>query len=165
MLKGKTLAIGLSLVTTGAICAAFRPAAQVNEPIIQISTLRPTETLDVFYKSLGCFNQSGYALKFTNKSGLMVEISEQDKQSQKPVFHRLGVLKLSAADAKGLDSLLKFYRSNPKGGCTTIDQTELALKTSNRVIRKESYVDASCSASEKPGVITFGELVGRLNSH
>jgi len=84
------------------------------------------------------------------------------KQSPDVKREALGHLPLTDSDLKGLDELLRFYRSSPRGGCTTTDTITISQVRDGKTIATEQFTDGSCSTYQMKGVTTLPELVHRL---
>jgi hypothetical protein len=142
-------------------------AAAPSDQSIIFSRLEEHDTVQVEFESQGCFNHSIWSLRFERKDGLLVSIHPFSKKKRQPS----SVIKLTEDEVKGLDQLLKFYRSNHANGCTTVDSITLTLYRGIKPMRQEKYTDASCSLLDHPDPsggkrpITFQDLIARTTSN
>jgi hypothetical protein len=74
----------------------------------------------------------------------------------------LGQVTLTDSDLKGLDEVLRFYRSSPRGGCTTEDTITISQVRDGKTVATERFTDDSCSTYQMKGITTFSEIVRRL---
>ena len=146
------LLVSLSLATSTA-------AAAIG--VGEFSTLKDREEMQVAFEARGCFQHDSYELIFTR-----LENNLSMKQQKITILRErseLGVLNLSEADVAGLDWLLRYYRSSPPGGCTTVDRVTISRRQNGNVIATETLEDSSC-AVEKEQVTQIPELVRRFRT-
>jgi hypothetical protein len=113
-----------------------------------------------FYKSRGCFGGETFELLFKNGTSFSATLwyfrgpSEATKVLARSVS-------LSEGDLRGLDELLLFYRSNPGGWCTVVDEIKITHLRENEVSATERFTDRSCRSREVEGVLTFSTLASK----
>jgi hypothetical protein len=69
---------------------------------------------------------------------------------------------LSPKEALGLDKLFQFYRSRPRGGCTTQDDISISQFRGAQKISSEHYVDGSCATYQMKDVTYFYDIAKKL---
>src|SRR5215813_6832081 len=120
----------LALVMAMCGCATHKqetiPQGKPAHGVDNFSDLKPEDVLIVRFSSSGCFHGYTKYLTFRETDALTVSITNHDPAAgadaasdataDQPVVRRL-----SKTDVEGLDRLLRFYRSKPKGYCTTAD--------------------------------------------
>ncbi len=127
----------------GSCCAA----AFAGSPLL--SQLQPGERLRIAYHSRGCFHDRKYDIDFQRGSFV----------TARSAGHSVA---LSTSEAAGLDKLFQFYRSKPRGGCTTQDDISISLFHGAEKISGEHYVDGSCGTYQMKDVTRFYEIAKKL---
>lgn len=75
----------------------------------------------------------------------------------------LDAIALTGRDLDALDALLDFYRSQPgRGNCPTTEEITVDQLRDGRLISSQRFVDPSCRSSSEPNVLTFKEILDRL---
>jgi len=114
---------------------------------IRIEGLPQDSEVRIEYSTVGCFHSAQYLLTFTSNVVHAWSLDRlwdaQSKQFSGTETNALGTLTLSSTDTRKLDQLLQFYRSDPSGGCTTIDTITVSLLKDGRVTQAENYRDGS----------------------
>ncbi len=141
--------------------------AQAGDKVAAFTALPEGAELEMVYASTGCFHAVQYELKFLRSPELEVRIVQVEsewsvvKQAHGATNRvELGKLKLTKADEEGLDRLMKFYRSKPGGGCTTVNFITVSQRQAGTVIATEQFTDKSCSHRDDVTWVT--DLVRRL---
>lgn len=153
---------GLTFGVLAAACAGF--AGQGNsKSASSFATLQAGQTIEVDFRSSGCFRSEHLSFRFRNENGLRVEVSnfKFDTKTREEVLEPLGSLRLNKNDAIALDGLLKFYRTKPEGHCTSVDSGAIRLMQGGKEISSESFRDATCSASNSE-MLKLSDLANRL---
>jgi hypothetical protein len=114
-----------------------------------LSQLQPGERLQVSYHSRGCFHDRKYEIEFERATSVTARSSGH-------------TVKLSPQEVAGLDKLFQFYRSRPRGGCTTEDEISISQFRGSQKISSEHYVDASCAAYQMKDVTRFYDIAKKL---
>jgi hypothetical protein len=161
-----THTIAISALAGAAALGLFKQGG-TSQHVPTFAQLKPGESVDVDFVSSGCFNIQRYELKFTRANDLSVNvksISHSTGKDGKAVLKtiNLGNLKLAQTDINGLDSLIQFYRSKPKDGCTTVDTIILSHRRGGQLLAREKFKDGSCSY-QLPNVVRVTDLVARFN--
>lgn len=116
------------------------------------SELPTGDEIRLVCKTQGCFGGETFELLFkhgTNFSATLWYLSGPAEATK--VF--AGSVSLSDADLRGLDKLLWFYRSNPGGGCTTVDRINISHMRNKEILATEQFTDGSCiDVFPQPGV-------------
>lgn len=120
---------------------AVEPGPGAGQEIRLLSTLRADEILAIDYKSVGCFHRHEYKFHFAGGAAPSVRIWEVRSGAL------LGGRILTAEEIRGLDLLLRHYRSRPSSGGTTTDTVRLRLSRSTQVLGQEIFEDGSCDAT------------------
>jgi hypothetical protein len=120
------------------------------------SQLPKGDEIRVVYQSQGCFGGATLELLFKNGTNFTATISYLSGpwRTNKSL---VGNVSLSEADLRGLDKLLRFYRSNPGGGCTTVDEIEITHLRQKKILAFEHFTDRSCR-NEVEGMLTLSML-------
>jgi hypothetical protein len=114
-----------------------------------LSQLAPGDRLHVAYHSRGCFHDRKYDIDFERGPSVTARASGR-------------TVTLSPQEIAGLDKLLEFYRSRPRGGCTTHDKIAISHFRAGKEISSEQYVDGSCATYQMKGVTRFYEIAKKL---
>jgi len=140
-------------------------AASAAEKLTPFAKLPATDELQVRFASSGCFHSTTHEFTFRRGATSTVAVASV-KAEWSDAKHKdreeLGQVALSDSDLKGLDELLRFYRSNPRGGCTTIDRITISRVRNGKTLATEEFTDGSCSTYQLKGVTTLSEIVRRL---
>lgn len=160
MIRASLLAISLVVASPLALAG----------PQVSFRDFPASDVITVTYSSSGCFSQSHYAFEFQRSASavtaaifrLQPQRDAQTGAELEPKRVALGTVALSAAEVAGLDRLLAFYRANPNGGCTTIDNIVVAQHSGKTLKLSETFVDASCGAGQLPDATQFTALVAKL---
>ena len=105
----------------------------------------------IVYTSRGCFHDRTFDFDFERQtSGITCSVSGRS-------------VTLSTDEVGGLDKLLQYYRSAPKGGCTTQDIITVTVFRTDHVVARESYVDGTCATEDMEDVTRFYTLVRKLD--
>lgn len=113
------------------------------------SQLQPKERLHVAYQSRGCFHDRKYEIDFERGTSVTTRSAGH-------------TVTLSAREVAGLDNLFAFYRSRPRGGCTTQDDVTITQFRKGRKVSSEHYVDGSCAADQIKDITTFYQIAKKL---
>jgi len=134
-------------IIVGLLFSVWGSAAIAGSPLV--SQLQPGERLHVAYQSRGCFHE----YKF-----------EIDLERGPSVTARSGgrTVTLSANEVAGLDKLLQFYRSKPRGLCTTQDDISISEFRGTQKISNEHYVDGTCGTDEMKDITRLSEIAKKL---
>lgn len=139
-------------------------AAATEAP--KISSLSASEEVQVEYSSRGCFHHFAYFFEFKDKSVTIYELKQTwSEEKQKFISlgkKKLGTLQLSDEDVIGLDQLFRFYSTNAKSGCTTVDHIIAKHLQGGKIISSSEYYDGSCSTSDEEKLLTLSALKQRL---
>ena len=135
LLLGATL---LGLCGSGAAFARSPSLAQ----------LAPGDRIHVAYHSRGCFHDRTYDIDFQRGASVTARASRR-------------IVTLSPREVDGLDRLA-FYRSRPRGGCTTQDDITISIFRRGEPVSREHYVDRSCATYQMKGVTRFYEIAKKL---
>jgi hypothetical protein len=178
---------GVLFASTFVYIVSTASAADNTTPFIEtFSKLPATDNLQVRFSSRGCFGGSAYEFNFRHVSTTTVSVasgwrnhSEENKSvwekltdipnyfSPKKLKNRqnrhLGQLTLTESDLNRLDKLLRFYRSSRSDNCTSTDTIEISQIRDGKIIAIEKIIDKSCDLYGLKNVLTFGEIVGRLD--
>lgn len=145
------------------------------------SELEYGERLNVRYSSEGCFHRRAYDFEFkpllrkmdaavtVRVTALQLSWDEAAKANRYHSPKLVGTLTLYEKDLAGLDRLIAFYRTHPRGGSTTVDHITFKHFRSEpgseaEPVAVEQYVDSSSGSHDVRGVLTLGELAGRLEA-
>jgi hypothetical protein len=89
---------------------------------------------EIEFRTSGCFGGSSVSMVIF-RDRPYVSVTDADGRAW---------LDLSAEDLAGLDRLFDFYRSNPRGGCTTTDEVAIRWFRGETKIASEHLTDSSC---------------------
>lgn len=149
-----------------AACCLYVHAA---EKVATFSSLPATDTLEVRFTSSGCFHFYTFDFLFHRgaaSSVTVVSVTQQWSVKKKKYIdksrEKLGNVQLTDADLKGLDELLNFYRSQPGGGCTTVDHITVSQLRDGKAVATEQFVDGSCATHRTNSFTTLPEIAQRL---
>jgi len=76
----------------------------------------------------------------------------------------LDQLTLSDAELTSLDGLMQFYRTNPRGDCTTTDTITITQLRDGKAVTTEQFSDGSCRGRQQSGVMPFLQIIQELES-
>jgi len=139
------------------------------------SELSPGDRVHIRFASMGCFHSYGYDFDFERGAATTVRVTslkrsynEAAKEFAYTSPKRLGTLTLTSRDISGLDRLVRYYRTHPRGMCTTVD--DVTIEHFRRIwgpsapaIATEHYLDLSCATDDLPGITTLDSLAKRLD--
>ena len=133
------------------IAALFATIGCVTAPAeaSTLSQLQPGDRLHVSYHSRGCFHDRKYEIDFERATSVTAHTSGR-------------TVTLSAQEVAGLDKLFQYYRSRPRGGCTTQDDISISQFRGDRKISSEHYVDGSCATYQMKDVTRFYKIARKL---
>jgi hypothetical protein len=133
---------------------SFMPGKSSASPI-SFEQLKPGQRLMVDYRSQGCFHKAGYMFTFTRSSSLQAEIepSKENWHANKSRENYRKPLTFSAGQITRLENLLRYYRANKDGGCTTVDHVEFKLMEGDKTLATEAFVDATCITDLPPDTL------------
>lgn len=118
------------------------------------------EHMVVNYSSQGCFHHSSNVLVFHENNVTIYETRNQWKQ--KVAKAKMGTLALTINDKKRLNNLFAYYDGKLETGCTSIDNIEIKRYKKEKLISSKNIKDASCDLDRKEGVLSFRELISRV---
>jgi hypothetical protein len=121
------------------------------------------ESMLIDYHTRGCFHEARYGFRFSGAALNQVEIFSLPSENNDAPRQRIGTLELTKADLRGINSLLNFYRSGPRGNCSKIDTIKITWHRDGKEIATESFTDSSCSM-ELNGMLPLHHLVSRVTS-
>src|SRR5262245_38518960 len=155
----------IPLAMTVTCCLSRAPAA---DKVATFSELPRRDELRVAFTTSGCFHYASYELMFRQWAEFAVTVVEIEREWSRD-FKALkstnlvtfGELTLTNADLQGLDHLLRFYRSGPRDGCTTVDKISISQHHDDEVIAAEQFMDGSCFYDQK-NMTRIRELIARL---
>ena len=145
-------------VHTFLVTSLLALSATVAAEPISFRHLPPGASLEVGFRSSGCFHQTDFAFHFERAADQSVHVTVHDLQNSK----KLGSLALSESDLVGLDNLMKAYRHLPLGGCTTEDTLTLVQKKDGKAVASETITDSTCDISRRKDLLQFATLTERL---
>jgi hypothetical protein len=127
----------------GAIVRRISP-----DKAVTFSSLPMTDTLEVRFSSRGCFHFYTYDFSFRHGATSMVSVvsvghewSEEEKEYVEMSRENLGQVQLTESHLMRLDELLRFYRSQPHGSCTTVDTITLTQARDGKILGREQFID------------------------
>ena len=136
---------------------------------ISFRKLPAGDSIQVSFRSSGCFHQTAYEFDFQggkDPAARVTAIEEKwDPKSRRQLPEgrkELGAVVLSDSDLAGLDRLLKFYRQPQPGGCTTIDHITVSQRRGGKVAATESFTDSTCATYDRKDLTLFTALARRL---
>lgn len=122
------------------------------------------EVWEVDFRSSGCFSSSRYVFSFRRAQPLETEVFHfkfnQKTNEDKKIS--LGKLRLTHAEAAGLDNLFRFYRNKPVGYCTNLDVVDLVRYRAGKEVSREHLQDRTCSY-ERQDFTRLDTLAARLD--
>lgn len=137
------------------ILFAFTVTGFAADVPISFQHIPPGETIEVSFKSTGCFHDESFVFIF---QGGEVKVYRMEAGWRKP----MGTATLSKSQLSGLDHLMNFYRERRPGGCTTSDRIVVGRKKGDDFISRESFKDDTCATYEMKELTTFTEIVSKL---
>jgi hypothetical protein len=114
-----------------------------------VAQLAPGDRIHVAYHSRGCFHDRKYEIDFERGASVAARSAGRS-------------VTLSPRETAGLDKLFEFYRSRPRGGCTTEDKITISQFRAGKEISSERYVDGSCATYQMKDVTRFYEIAKKL---
>ena len=147
----------LPVVSTMMALAFNGHAPAPNE--YSILNLRPHQSLVIRYESVGCFHHFVYRFEFTENHVIIYDLGFGEPGHRKK---KIGKFVLNDEDLIKLDRLFAYYAEIPEGGCTTIDTIKFTERDGSRRLRSTTYVDASCTTTDRPGMLSLSRLAFRL---
>lgn len=162
-MKRFALLVALSITLSLSVLNAT-PNTDQKSHARSLATMKAGEKSIVKYISRGCFHSRAYSLTFTAATPMTVKIEQYtdnlDKENITKKTKRTTTLTLSTQDVSGLDKTLSYYRSHPKGGCTTSDKIGVAWYQNDKKEEYEYFVDSSCG-TDSLKVLTLWDLIDR----
>ena len=129
----------LSLLSTA---AAFPASASLGQ-------LAADESLRIAYQSKGCFHARQYEIAFEGGASVTARAAGRS-------------VRLSPKETAGLDRLFAFYRSRPRGACTTVDRITITRLRAGKKLSSENYVDRSCTTDQMRDVTRLEDIARKL---
>lgn len=145
--------------------------AFASDKVATFSSLPRTDTIEIRFNSSGCFHDYTYDYTFqigTTSSVSIASVKQTWSLKNKRIEESrsaLGIVPLTATDLKGLDELLQFYRSEPAGGCTTVDRVTVSQLRNGKPIATEQFIDRTCCALDTNRFTTLPEIARRLKQN
>jgi hypothetical protein len=155
---------GIALIASIAFGQQSLPATKVPA----FSELKEGDEMIVDLVSTGCWHNTHeiFAFRRAKDSSVSVTVTYiehiqhgKEPDTLNPI--KLGEVKLSEKEFKGLDGLLGFYRSPRSSGCTDKDKITFVFRREGTVVARESFIDASCSY-ERRDFTWLGHLVDKI---
>jgi hypothetical protein len=134
--------LGLFLVVTAATAA---------ERVATFSAMPADDQMVINFSSVGCYHELSLTLTYLPIGDGAFQVEALGRGQSKD----LGRASLKPGDMRKLDALLEFYRSAPRGKCTTVDAAHFRQIRGGVVVAEESFVDLSCATSRKAELLTF----------
>jgi hypothetical protein len=155
------------LMLTLPLILALQLSLPAQQPI-SFRQLPAGDELVVSYTTSGCFHYAVFELTFSRGAEYTVDVvhvntqwNRRTKSDEIIGRKHLGVVKLSANDLAGLDSLLAYYRHLSVGGCTTRDHIVFTQNSGSAVKGIETYDDASCGAYAEHELLNIETIIRR----
>ncbi len=125
-----------------------------------------SQEIHVEYTSQGCFGISHRLFEFKGGRIPIVRIlnlkkqwSEDKKQFIEISRELLGSVKLLKNELHQLDNLFGYYKSlSHPGGCTTVDTISVKYLKKSKLLKSETFIDATCNTYNQKDIITFYQL-------
>ncbi|MGQ0553847.1 MAG: hypothetical protein ACT4PU_11590 [Planctomycetota bacterium] len=163
----KMVVIFSSVLSLSLGCSSRSP--EELPEVVASAELPASDSWQVHLVTDGCFGDRAYDLDLrggvqplvsvTMSSGLWSEESQQFTERQRsPTVEG----RLTQADLLGLEKLLNYYRAGPGDGCSDTDYITVTRMWNGQAIAREHFVDRSCGAGDVEGVITFQDIIERL---
>ena len=96
----------------------------LTEPLL--STLGPNDQAILTFDTAGCFHNFRFELSFTGPLPISVSVVDVPLEYQPRPPAKLGLLPLDVDEVERLDRVVAFYRTHPRGYCTTVDTITIA---------------------------------------
>ena len=148
------------------VIATLEANLSANDQVSLFSELPKGDEIRLIYKTQGCFGGGTCELLFENRTNVSATFWYFQGPSEATKVLG-GSISLSEADLRGLDKLLWFYRSNPGGDCTTVDEIKVTHLRKKEILATEQFTDRSCShlfsRPEVEGVLTIGTLISKMD--
>jgi len=125
-----------------------------------ISKLSDGESVTMIIITRGCFGGSKYALQFAGPSPVRVTVRGGDRPDAEDPLPLIGQVTLSNLDARKVDRTIAYYRSGPRGGCTTSSGITAAWQLKSGT-KSESWVDGSCVVYGSEPILSLDSIVQR----
>ncbi len=137
---------------------------------VRFSDIKENEKVEVEFSSAGCFHHYIDFYEFTGTQEKKVEValfesSWSEKENRPIKLEKSGKLELKEEELKQLDRLIKFYQSEPEGGCTTMNHIKLKLIRKGKVVVEKEYEDASCATYDMEDLMTFEFIKQRIEEN
>ncbi len=126
------------------------------------SRLLEGQRIEVGYRSSGCFRSVNKQFVFESGKVQVYDV-EFDPQSRMEKRVDVGSVTLDRNDVIALDGLLRFYRTNPEGYCTTTDTIYIEFKQGERTLATEAFKDATCTPSSSE-MLKLADLAQRVQN-
>jgi len=140
------LAMALSRPVYGLIAdqLALKPGDRPVRVVQTLARLLPGQEVRLELSSRGCFHHEDRVFVFRrNNQQLEVEVGPNTARDDSREVSR--TVLLSPADVADIDQELDYHRSPTSDRCTTRDELDLVIREHGREIRREHFVDKSCS--------------------
>ena len=125
-----------------------------------ISKLGDGESVTMIITTRGFFGGSKYALQFAGPPPVRVTVRGGNRPDAEDPLPFVGQVNLSDLDARKVDRTIAYYRSGPRGGCTTSSGITAAWQLKSGT-KSESWVDASCAVVGSEPVLSLDSIVQR----
>lgn len=127
------------------------PGGARQTRVADFSHLPQGDVLVIHYHSSGCFHTTEATLEYRSFPKPVIVVRGKGRK----------VLRPTQEEIRGLDALLRFYRSPRSSGCTTIDTVMFNQVHDGITVATETFTDASCSSFDQKGVLRIPELLTR----
>jgi len=133
--------------------------------LIRFQALEASDTVLVIYHHRGCFSEVHASLAILPAANGASLILKEGRANTAPGWHLQAKEALTVADLAGLDELLAFYRHVERRQlCTSEVTVTLTLRRAGEELRRESYFDDTCQATDRAGIVTVGSLLEIVES-
>ena len=119
----------------------------------------PHKSLVIRYVSVGCFHHFIYRCELTENHVIIYDLGVGEPGPRKK---KIGKFLPNGWHLIKIVRLFAYYGGKPDGGCTTIDTIKFTERDGSRRLRSTTYVDASCTTTDRPGMLSLSRLAFRL---
>jgi hypothetical protein len=141
------------------------PAAEPKKQEDMLASLNADDSVLITFTNSGCFHHSSDTIYIQKNAGVTAtamipmpaDFDRMRNTTDLKAFPHTSAT-LTERAVKGLDNYVRYYRTDPGGGCTTVTTVTIRFFRKGKHVRTEEHWDATCSSVEIKNSVSVSQI-------